>query len=313
MPWLLKIGQVGIVRTHLENLSECQRPNGQIPILFLDRTLPFLADKAKKSFHDGKISFMLKRYFAGELWNLTPGTKDSEILYIIAMHEYANQTRDRSLLFTYRKHLQKALDYIENNLMKDGLATGCDWRDTMERELGERSLLTNNSLLYRAYSLMGMARKATELRNRINEKFWTGNSYIDYEGNNRFDPLGGAFAVLYGIAPEERYKSLIKRFSSVDTKHGITIKCRHNPFKGAEKEIIERTDGVVVWPFVAGFSVLALLKMGERAMAEDQFRKLSELGGFREWYDPATGNGYGATKQLWSAILFLRAQEALKQ
>jgi GH15 family glucan-1,4-alpha-glucosidase len=37
------------------------------------------------------------------------------------------------------------------------------------------------------------------------------------------------------------------------------------------------------------------------------------LNGFREWYDPATGKGYGAQEQLWSATLFLRAARALKK
>jgi hypothetical protein len=46
MPALIDIGEAGVVRKHLENLSLQQRQNGQIPILFLDHTLPFLIDKA---------------------------------------------------------------------------------------------------------------------------------------------------------------------------------------------------------------------------------------------------------------------------
>lgn len=313
MPVLLESGKTEIVKKHLINLSKRQRPNGQIPILFLDRTSPFLIEKIKKSWRDKNLSFMLRRFLKGQLWNLTPGTKDSEILYIIGMFEYAYRTGDHSLIAKYSLEIGKAFSYIENNLMKDGLVLGCDWRDTMERELGNKPLLTNNSLLYRACRLLGETRKAGELCERINKQFWDGFSYIDYPGNSRFDPLGGTLAVLYGVAPDGRYKSLAASFKSVDTQHGVTIKCRHNPVTKKEKEVIERTDGIVVWPFIVGFSVLALIEMGERNMAKEQFKKLSGLEGFREWYDPATGEGHGAFEQLWSATLFLRAATALKK
>lgn len=310
MPQLIAMEKAEIVRTHLENLSKMQRPNGQIPILFLDRLMPFLYDKVKRSLRDRKISFMLRRFLQGELWNLTPGTRDSEILYLIGMFEYANHTNDWTLFDQYVSQTLKPLDYIEGSLMHNGLVIGCDWRDTMHIELGERALLTNNALLYHAYRLIGK-NQAWWLRQRINEQFWDGTAYLDYPGSTRFDPLGGAFAVLYDVAPKERWPSLVESFRSVDTPCGVTIKCRHNPISDEEKEVVERTDGVVTWPFVVGFTILALVKMGEREFATEQFNKLLELDGFREWYDPATGRGYGAQEQLWSATLFLRAATAL--
>lgn len=307
MPVLLALGQNDIVRTHLENISKRQRPDGKIPILFLDRVLPFLTDKIKRSISSRKISFMLRRYLAGQIENLTPGTKDSEILYLVGMYEYAERTKDQSLLVKYSECVRKALAYIEVNLMQSGLVIGCDWRDTMHVELGDKALLTNNCLMYRAYILMREEEKAEKLRLRINEWFWNGSSYIDYMGNDRFDPLGGAFAVLFNIAPEERYASLIDSFHSVDTPFGVAIKCRHNPVNADEKEVIERTDGVVVWPFVVGFTSMALRKMKEYSFADKELRNMTALPGFREWYDPATGKGYGAIEQLWSAVLLLRA------
>jgi glycogen debranching enzyme len=311
MPTLLELGEKELIRTHLENLSRRQRPNGQIPILFLDRIIPFLSDKIKRSLQDGKLSFMLRRFLAGQLWNLTPGTRDSEILYIIGMQEYAFRTGDHGLALKYSSQVQNALDYIEGNLMDyGGLVVGCDWRDTMHRELGDKPLLTNNSLMHHVYRLMGETENAEQLRDEINEQLWADDHYLDYPGSTRFDPLGGAFAVLYDVAPQERYASLIASFKSVDTPYGVAIKCRHNPISPEEKEVIERTDGTVVWPFVVGFSILALIKMGEKAMAADQLFKLLSLKGFREWYDPATGNGYGALEQLWSATLFLRSATA---
>lgn len=312
MPVLLQMGKFEIVKTHLENLSKRQRTNGQIPILFLDRALPFVVDKLKRSWRGKQLSFMLKRFLSGQLWNLTTGTRDSEILYIIGMYEYAQQTGDYSLLEKYEYNIGRALAYIESNLMYRGIVSGCDWRDTMEKKLGDKPLLSNNCLMCHAYDLLGYTEKAEHLRLLVNQKFWYKNSYIDYPGNNRFDPLGVSLAILYDIAPPEYYDRLILQFLSIDTPYGVTIKCRHNPLDTQEQEIIERTNGVVVWPFIVGFSILAMLKMNEPLVAKDQFKKMISASGFREWYDPATGQGCGAQEQLWSAVLFLRAAKAIE-
>lgn len=308
---LFSENRADVVKMHLDNLARRQRSNGQIPILFLDRHLPFLWDKVRRSIRGKKMAFMLKRYLAGELWNLTPGTRDSEILWIIGMYEYAERTGDMTLRSKHGHRVIEAFWYVERHLVRNGLIVGCDWRDTMERQLIDTPLLTNNCLLHRAYALTGQQGKADVLRDRINREFWTGTGYRDFPGNDRFDPLGASFGVLYGIIPEEHYPAVVAGFRSVDTPHGVTIKCRHNAHRPEERGVIERTDGVVVWPFVLGFSVLALIKMGERKLAEEQYRKMLELDGFWEWYDPADGKGYGASAQLWSAALFIRATLAL--
>ena len=313
MPVLLEEGRYGIIRTHLENLSIRQRPNGQVPILFLDATWPFLIEKLRRTWRDQKMSFMLGRWFQGELWNLTPGTRDSEILYVIGMLEYADRSRDTTLLEEYLPNIQKALGYVEEHLMREGLVIGCDWRDTMHIELGDKTLLTNNALLYHAYVLLKDTAKANQLRRRILEVFFADGQCIDYPESARFDPLGGAFAVLFDVVGSEYYPQIAQGFTSVDSPHGVTIRCIHNAYTFEETAIFERTNGVVIWPFVVGFFILALAKMGESVMARDQFEKLSNLDGFREWYDPADGKGYGAIEQLWSTVLFLRAAQVIEE
>ena len=310
-PLLHETGNSEVVKRHLENLFKHQRPNGQIPILFLDDEQAWLADKEAKSKQQGRPSFMLRRYRAGELWNLTPGTKDSEIIALLAMYEYAKATHDLRFLGEHREQLDKAEAYIRSSIMVDGLARGADWRDTMEKVLADKPLLTNNCLLFRAYMSMGECSKAEALRQAIRSQLMQDGRFIDYPGAKRFDPLGGAFAVLFGIANRDDYPGLIESFKAVDSPHGVTIKCRHNPLDDREKRIIERTDGVVVWPFVVGFTVMALAKMGELKFAHQQFAKLESHNGFREWYDPKNGEGCGAEQQLWSAALYQRAVIAL--
>lgn len=315
LPLLLERKQYAIARKHLVELTNRIRPSGRVPILFLDKTLPFVYDKVLKSIKDRKLSFMLKRWMSGNLWNLTPGTRDSEIAYLIAVHMYDAASGDHSLMtkLLETKMPERIMSYIEHYIMVDGMARGCDWRDTMEKELVNTPLLTNNSLLYAAYHYAHRPQKAQWLKERINQHFWNGQSYQDAPNRKRFDPLGGALAVLHGVIPQERYKSITESFRSVDSPHGVTIKCKHNPFGPEEREVIDRTDGVVVWPFIVGFTVLALLKMGEVDFAKEQMAKLDALHGFREWYDPENGKGYGALEQLWSAVLYLRCVSAFEK
>lgn len=318
-PMLMEIGGYAIVRTHLEELSRRARPNGQVPILYLDGLrghARFVGDKARKSARDGKMSFMLGRYLRGQLWNLTPGTRDSELLYLLAMGEYGRH--DPAFLRVWRLAVDGAFRHVEQNLMRDGLVLGADWRDTMEKELADKALLTNNCLLARAYALHGRECQARALRRRIRETHFRLGSLepdgpiLDYPGNDRFDPLGGALSVLSGVAEASDYGHLLRGFAAVDSPTGVTIRCKHNPISAREKQIIAETDGVVTWPFVVGFTVLALLRMGERALAEEQFAKMTRHDGFREYYDPRTGEGFGEQEQLWSATLSWRAYQALR-
>ena len=307
-PLLLELGNSEIVKTHLRNLSQRQRPNGQIPILFLSDEQEW---RKKKIDERREKSFMVGRYDKGELWNLTPGTKDSEILYVIAMYEYANSTGDKSLLLEFSGVIEKAITYIEtHNLNSDGLAIGADWRDTMEVFLSDRALLSNNVLLKHAYDLRGDRQKAEAQRERIDTHFWKGSTIVDYiPDGDRPDPLGIALAVLCDVVPPDCREQAKDLLLSVDTQYGVTIKCVHNPYAEGEKEVFERTGGVVVWPFVVGFGVMALQKMGYSKEAHTLFKKMENLEGFYEWYDPETGKGWGAKEQLWSATLYLRAKK----
>ena len=303
---------------HLQNLIARQRPDGQIPILFLDGlggTINFVASKAWKSVRDRRPSFMLKRWVQGGLEQLTPDTRDSEVHFIIAVVEAMN--RGWHIDGAYEAAV-KAMGYIRSNLLNaDGLLIGCDWRDTMEKSLGDKALLSNQALLYHAYDLLGMSGAANALKARVDELYWSGVYLIDYPGpgGERFDPLGASLAVLHGLIDARLHgPDVMAGFGTVDSPHGVTIACKHNPISADEARVIEETNGIVVWPFVVGFAVLAANKINKASLTKRpqhfvkaQFDKLIALDGFREYYDPRTGLGYGADKQLWSATLTARA------
>lgn len=306
LPALVAMGQTNAVLKHLVTLRSQQRPTGQIPILFLDDEHAWLEIKTTAT--RGKPSFMLQRYSQGELWNLTPGTTDSEMHYIIAVQEMVRAlgSLGTALDSFHDRATEHAVGFIRKyRLNSNQLFVGCDWRDTMHLELGDKTLLTNNCLLYHAQVLLGMDKLAAVYRLIIQNTFFTNHQCVDYPGAG-FEPLGAALAVLYDVADSEHYACILDGFAAADTPLGVATRCRHNPQSDKEAEVIERTDGVVVWPFVVGFVALALHKMGATGQAKTQFAKLAAHDGFHEWYDPADGVGYGASQQAWSAALFLR-------
>lgn len=307
------VGGVSAGERHIDSLVKRQQSSGKMPIVFLDGplgTAHFLWEKTKKSIRDRKMSFMLRRYLAGQLANLTPGTRDSELLFLLAVAQRGNLPISTDLAIASRK----ARTFIELNLLTtDDMVMGADWRDTMERELGNQPLLSNNAIWHGLLRHTGFHGRAEQLRQKLRARVENG-ILVDYPGAGRFDPLGGALAILHGVVDAKDADWMVACFKSVDSAHGVTIRCRHNPQNADEAAVIDRTDGVVVWPFVVGFSAIALHQLGtsaSRKLANEQLDKLLALDGFREWYDPANGKGYGAQKQLWSATLTLRACEAI--
>lgn len=331
---------------HLRELTARMRPNAQVakerlhgsmvPILFLDGPAAharFLLDKVGRSFTQGRMSFMLRRYLQGKLWQLTPGTTDSELMFCHAVLEHAEMSGDDSLKKDLEDALDRALVFIETRHLDSiwpgqrVLHVGGDWRDTMEKELADKSLLSNNAILYAVYKRLGWDARAKAVQDKIRARRDPDGLLLDYEGAEWFDPLGGALAVIYDLATPEDYPGILRGFHQVDTPRGVTIRCKHNAYGETPKQVatermeIDRTGGEVIWPFVGWFTVLAAAKIAR--LSEDprvkfaaagfrdaQQAKLLKLPGFYEWYSPDTGAGWGAPRQLWSAAMFLRATHA---
>ena len=351
---LISLGLWDHAKRHLMSLVARQGKDGSIPILFLDGAyghLHFLVSKTWRSLRSGKPSFMLRRYLetGGDLGRLTPGTTDSEMHFIIAAQEFLRSAAANTCGPWEAAQLTRAsvvaMRYVRANLLDGrGRHVGADWRDTMEVCLRRTPLLSNNALLVHAYDLLGMAPEAAALRSTIRLTYWREGEAVpavarrwradgaparlllDWPGceeEQPFDPLGASLAILYGVVDDADLASMLPWFQAVDSPTGVTIQCRHNPIDAAEARVIDRTRGIVTWPFVVGFTVLAAeaaarrsgasLALQWRAFVAEQFRKLIALDGLAEWYDPTTGEPHGAPRQLWSATLTLRALDATRR
>lgn len=320
-----ELKNISIVKEHLLEIAKRQcydvsnydgKNMGKIPILFLDNEREFLRDKIDKSIAMGKKSFMLERYLDGEVENLTPHTRDSELLFINTVIDLFNSHMDCIDTDTYEiltTASGRALGYIKKNILKDNLVMGADWRDT-RTDLDNKNVLTNACLLYRIYSSLNQPDDAARVKEIIQEKYWNYCYFIDYPGNENFDILGNSLCILYGIASTEQADCIFRyAINNLSTPYGFKMMDTFLPALNSEEQKIMERDGAVVWPFTNGFLLEAMIKKGGMewiTFAKKEFEKWNKLEGFYEWYDIKDGKGYGSKNQTWSAALYLRVKNS---
>jgi glycogen debranching enzyme len=302
-----------VAERHLDQLRKRQKPNGQIPILFLDNTTKWLKIKVQNSIQNKRMSFMLKQFLNKDgVFNLTPWTKDSELLYLLGVGLYYQKTGNMEFIERHCKSIDRAFKYIENNLLYKGLIMGSDWRDTRPDYM-RTMLLTNNCFLAHAYELLGMTKQANDLKDSIRKNFWNSSYFVDFIGSNNFDTFGNALAVLTGVAKDSDHTNIIISANKLRTGIGFKLNGVTLPPKSAkEAELMSRIkQNGVIWPYIHGFMTLALQKMNAKKSTERALQQMTNLNGFYEFYNPDTGEGHGSKNQLWSACLYLRCTNTI--
>jgi len=286
---------------------------------------------------------MLKRYLDDDLDNLTPNTRDSEVLFVITVCQYLIKCAQESInipkefiqnkkydeLVQLYQGALNAMAYIENNILSNGLIAGADWRDVRE-DLDDKTILTNACFLYQAYKLMDTLstecetdpkyfhnqNKMKDIVNLIQTKFWNGFYFNDYPGCQKFDLLGNSLVILYGIANESQTESIFNYVTTSVGPHGIpTAETFLPPLNEKERQVMKR-DAAVIWPFTNGFMLEAMLASGNQKWIDyaiNEFNKWRQLDGFYEWYDIVDGHGYGRRDQGWTAALYLRVNDSIKK
>ena len=304
-----------IITEQLMEIARRQRSNGQLPILYLDDEIQFVKDKINRLGEDKPVSFMLRRYAQNEIENLTPHTRDAELLFIVTVYNLLandfglDECRKQILMYACKK----ALEYIESNTT-DGLMVGGDWRDT-RYDLDDKTVLSNACLLYQVYKLMNNTKKMNKVYQTIQTKFFNGEYFVDYPGSNHFDIMGNSFAVIYGIADSTQSNSIFEHVQkNLATPFGFKMSETFLPALSATEESVMKNDKAVIWPFINGYLLLAMAKSGSakwKNIAHVEFEKWLNVDGFYEWYDITNGNGYGSKDQVWSAALLLMVHDSL--
>jgi len=318
---LLELKYLNVARKHLSAIAARQHRSGSIPARFTKKRILF----ALKLFNEEIASeweFLFRKLLLSQKYAIASNRlnfrrwlfwyADNEILFIIASYEYIVRTADVEVNNLLASHISKAFDYIKKHLMQDGLVVGSDWRDIVYT-LSDKSVFSVNIMLWRAYILNGKSSEAAILQANIEEKFWNGYFYSDTPGSFTFDTLGHALAILWDFIPEDRHGKIIKKFEEMKTPFGY--KANDMPFPKALSELQthERTNQFsVIWPFIHGYAILALIHMEYFDLAKEQMSIWDRLEGFYEWYNPVNGRGYGEEKQMWSAALYLRAANSIE-
>ena len=317
---------INLAKKHLGEIIKRQKPDGKIPILYLDDEKKFLRNKIEKALEQKTMSFMLSRYLDDELENLTPHTRDSEVLFIIAIDqlvktlEKQNDCLDPDLdpdldifINSAAKAARHALEYVKT-ILKDGLIHGADWRDTRE-DLNDKAVLTNACYLYKAYKIFNLDDEAEKVKEILKRDYWNGTYFRDYPGSDGFDILGNSLTVLYDITTEDQMNSIFEyAMENLSTPYGFKMTETFLPALNAKENEVMRRDAAVIWPFIGGFLLSSMITKGGKkwyCIASKEFDKWEKLEGFNEWYCIVEGGGYGSQDQIWSAALYLRVKQNL--
>jgi glycogen debranching enzyme len=72
-----------------------------------------------------------------------------------------------------------------------------------------------------------------------------------------------------------------------------------------------------IWPFVGGFWVMLLAKLGRKNLALKELERFAAMNKvnnweFNEWFHGITGEPMGMTGQSWNAAMFVLAFHALR-
>ena len=277
------------------------------------------------------------------------GASDTTPLYLIGLAAYRRASGRARYLESSAQTALRWLAYQspDDKVLLDQQPT-TDWRDE-QWVLGFPIFL--NVLLYAALRLYGRHDRAETLYDILNSSamessgperhqglvvpdqpfyaLWSFKSY----GSYRFDLIGNSLAILTGVAPPDRARSIVgyvEQNIDIMRQTGQLVleapPCLFPYIGPYDRDWQPRYDQYCqpghyhnggVWPFTVGFYVAALVAAGWMDRARDRLKYLTRLVkpardpelkyGFNEWFDARTGLPKGNDWQSWSASMYLYA------
>ena len=323
VPGIIASGNGDAVRVHLRELARRQAPSGRIPVWFFDGAFRASCSRLLRIEHN---LLLVPRLFtkAPISWLHSIAARfgsphhagDSELHFAIAVKEYADKTRDINFPLSVRDSAHRAIEYVEDHLLEDGLVSGTDWRDVDYHLLGA-TLLSNNCLFYRALKLWGRDEDAESVKQLVRKKFLRGMWFADRPNSEEFELSGNALAILSGVAEREEALWILECSKVYEREFGfispgVDLPPQNFRERAISKKILSENSGRV-FSLVNGLLMLAALKDGFPDFARDIFEKRSRISDFPEWIDPFHGSSQGARTFLWDASMYLEAAQALSR
>lgn len=141
------------------------------------------------------------------------------------------------------------------------------------------------------------------------------------------DVYGNILACLFGIPTREEQKSIVDLLLKRRANHPWPIRtllspihrksCFWRPYMERHKQNLPyQYHNGGTWPYVAGFWILLLLKLGRKDLATKELQRYADVckvnnWEFNEWMHGKTGIPMGMAGQSWNAAMFIVAAEAL--
>jgi glycogen debranching enzyme len=144
------------------------------------------------------------------------------------------------------------------------------------------------------------------------------------------DTLGNLLAVLSGLADEHRADQILRYLYQVGAGQPFPTKAIHPPifpgssdwreyYRSRNLNLPHQYHNGGIWPFIGGFHIAALVKMGWLREARNLLGDLAaanrlgvhEEWEFNEWLHGETGHPMGYAFQAWSASLYIYAHHAV--
>lgn len=200
--------------------------------------------------------------------------------------------------------------------------------------------LSTNCLYYYAYVLADKmaaelgkkdeyTEKAKKIKLAINNIFWSEERgsydyiYDKFGGCDSQEGMGISFAILFGLADEEKRKRILKNVRT--SPHGITcVDPGFSRYSTPDGQGFGRHSGTV-WPHIQGFWASAAAESGNKEIFDREFSaqtsNVLRSMHFSEIYHPLTGEPYGGRqenygicitewkaepRQTWSATAYIR-------
>jgi len=162
-------------------------------------------------------------------------------------------------------------------------------------------------------------------------------NYLSFESiEDRCDTFANILAIIFEIADKDKKEKILNYLYKKRISNPYPIKVLNppifypNPTWNPKIDLYRRKQhqnlpfcyhNAGIWPYVGGFYVLMLVKVGQKEKAREELEKLAlanKLGKkseweFNEWLHGKTGKPMGARFQSWSAAGYIIAYKAVKE
>lgn len=317
-------------RQSLITLAGYQAPNGQLP----KYVKPDL----------GEVDFWYSGCIDATLW------------WLIAVDFFSSTYPDERLAEKLRDEVARGLLWLSCQehqsmfLLQQNEAS--DWADIMPRS---GFVLYTNALWYRVKKLYRIPtadrtkhffkhifypfdkpvcehRRVRILSHYVNKCAKNREFYLSFVNfsfcGEEVDVFGNILSALFGLAYPSKASRITDSLLRLRVNDPYPVRVVHSPIeedsslwrpymKRYRQNLPYQYHNGGVWPFVGGFWVMLLAKLGWKESAEKELKRLAEANSvdnyeFNEWFHGETGKPRGMAGQSWNAAMFILAYHALR-